>query len=149
MNNGASSAFPALTAEARTKSPAANSSSSIEGWLQNSQPPPSSNAVPVLPAKPPSSELNDSWSSSTGAVAKPDPWGINKQPPQQVPDPWNSKTSSETLDPWAPVSGGGDILTSGVSFHKNILLFGKFVMKSIIYSSQHLHHAKQIVHLVV
>lgn len=111
--NGASSAsaFP-LTAEARTKSPAANSSSSIEGWLQNVQPP-SSNAVPVLPAKPPSSELNDSWSSSsTGAIAKQDPWGSSK-PPQQVPDPWNSKTSSETLDPWAPVSDGGDNLASG------------------------------------
>lgn len=98
MNNTAS-AFPlTLTAEARTKSPAATSSSSIEGWLQN-VPPPTSNAVPVLPAKPLSNELNDSW------PVKADPWATNK-PPQQVPDPWNSKTSSDPLDPWAPLAGG-------------------------------------------
>lgn len=104
MNNTAS-AFPlTLAAEARTKSPAATSSSSIEGWLQN-VPPPTSNAVPVLPAKPLSNELNDSW------PVKADPWA--NKPPQQVPDPWNSKTSSDPLDPWAPLAGGD--LASGVS----------------------------------
>lgn len=103
-----SSAFP-LSTEARTKSPAANSASSIEGWLQN-VPAPSSNAVPVLPAKPASSELNESWS------VKPDPWGgAVSKPTQQVPDPWNnSKTSGDSLDPWAPVMGGEN-QASGVS----------------------------------
>ncbi|XP_070489832.1 epsin-2 isoform X2 [Chironomus tepperi] len=102
MNNTAS-AFP-LTSEARMKSPAANSSSSIEGWLQN-VPPPTSNAVPVLPAKPLSNELNElnSW------PVKADPWATNNKPPQQVPDPWNSKTSTDPLDPWAPLAGGGDL----------------------------------------
>lgn len=103
MSNGASaSAFSALASEpslgARTKSPAGNSSSSIEGWLQT-VPPPTSNAVPVLPAKPQSNELVDAWS-----VKPADPWKQpSQQQPQQVPDPWNSKTSSEPLDPWAPI----------------------------------------------
>lgn len=117
MNGAGATALPAFPLEqslgARTKSPAANSSSTIEGWLQN-VPPPTSNAVPVLPAKPQSNtnELADAWS------IKPDPW---KQPQQsqpqqqQVPDPWNSKTSNEPLDPWAPLSGGELNQASGVS----------------------------------
>ncbi|KAG5678515.1 hypothetical protein PVAND_008182 [Polypedilum vanderplanki] len=108
MSNGSSaaSAFPLSSEQslgARTKSPAGNSSSSIEGWLQN-VPPPTSNAVPVLPAKPQSNshELSD-WS------VKPDPWKQpSQQQQQQVPDPWNLKTSND--DPWAPI---GDNKASG------------------------------------
>lgn len=91
---------------ARTKSP---NVAAADGWLNNSANPPTSNAVPVLPAKP-SNDLNDAWSASLSV--KPDPWN-NKhqtQPIQsKVPDPWNnSKTMHETtssLDPWAPLSG--------------------------------------------
>lgn len=89
----------------RTKSP-----NSADGWLNNTANPPSTNAVPVLPAKP-TNDLNDAWS------VKPDSWN-NKLPSQtlhsQVPDPWNAKTLNESssttaaatsLDPWAPLSG--------------------------------------------
>lgn len=109
INGAAASAFPLTSMEAsgpvaaaRTRSPAGNSSSSIDGWL-HSGPPPSSNAVPVLPAKQQSNDLNlsDAWSNKPDMM-----W---KQPPQlqqqKVPDPWISKTSSNeaSLDPWAPL----------------------------------------------
>lgn len=100
-SSGLASAFPmggeSTGAIARTRSPNA-----VEGWHNNSAPPPMSNAVPVLPAKP----MNDldAWS------VKPDlAW--NSKPPQQqsqVPmsDPWNAKgDAAASLDPWAPVLG--------------------------------------------
>ncbi len=81
---------------ARTKSPIA-----AEGWHNNTAPPPMSNAVPVLPAKPPSNDL-DAWSS-----IKPADIGWSAKPAQQVPDPWNAKDdSASSLDPWAPVAEG-------------------------------------------
>lgn len=107
----AATAFPmpmeSTGAIARTKSP----NNAADGWLNNSAHPPSSNAVPVLPAKP-SNDLSDAWS------VKPDPWNNKSttQPIQsQVPDPWNAKTlneSSAPLDPWAPL---GDSASGGVS----------------------------------
>lgn len=124
--NNTASAFP-LAAEARTKSPAATSNSSIEGWLQN-VPPPSSNAVPVLPAKPASSELNDTW----GAMKQPDPWSSSK-PQQQVPDPWNSKSSNENLDPWAPLAGlNAGNQASGVSLTASLLLIIFFIKRHFV-----------------
>jgi epsin len=102
-----SSAFPmpmeSTGAIARTKSP----NVSADGWINNSAHPPTSNAVPVLPAKP-SNDLNDAWSLKT------DPWNTKapQQPTQtQVPDPWKMSNDSAPLDPWAPL---GD-LASGVS----------------------------------
>lgn len=99
------SAFPMSetsmpSAAARTISPSANSSSSIEGWLQN-VPPPMAGAVPVLPAKPTSNDMDGAWSMKPVNV---DPWNSKPQP-QQVPDPWNSKSleKAEPLDPWAPI----------------------------------------------
>ena len=98
---------------ARTRSP---NVAAADGWLNNSAIPPTSNAVPVLPAKP-SNDLNDAWS-----VKNPDPWN-NKHPQpiqSKVPDPWNGKTMNETapLDPWAPLSGLGD---SGVNVSSHFL----------------------------
>lgn len=88
-------------AAARTISPSANSSTSIEGWLQNV--PPMAGAVPVLPARPTNNDLDGAWSMKPVNV---DPW--NNKPPQtqQVPDPWNSKSleKTEPLDPWAPLA---------------------------------------------
>lgn len=80
----------------RTISPSANSTSSIEGWLQNV---PMAGAVPVLPAKP-NSDMDGAWSMPKPA----EPW-MNKPQTQQVPsDPWNSKSAEKTpLDPWAPL----------------------------------------------
>jgi hypothetical protein len=134
MSNGASaaaSAFPLSSGQslgARTKSPATNSSTSIEGWLQN-VPPPTSNAVPVLPAKPQSNsnELADAWS-----VKPADPWKQQpsqqqqQQQQQQVPDPWNSKTSNEPLDPWAPL---GDLHASGVSHAYHMVVVSFAILK--------------------
>jgi epsin len=97
------SAFPmsmeSTGAIARTKSPNA-----ADGWLNNSAHPPTSNAVPVLPAKP-SNDLNDAWSVKT------DPWKAPQPTQTQVPDPWKISNDSAPLDPWAPL---GDI-ASGVS----------------------------------
>lgn len=88
-------------AATRTISPSANSSTSIEGWLQNV--PPMAGAVPVLPAKPTNNDLDGAWSMKP---VNADPW--NNKPPQtqQVPDPWNSKSleKTEPLDPWAPLA---------------------------------------------
>lgn len=102
--NHSASAFPmseasAPSAAARTISPSANSSSSIEGWLQNV--PPMAGAVPVLPAKPMNNDMDGAWSMKPVNV---DPWNSKSQP-QQVPDPWNSKIleKAEPLDPWAPI----------------------------------------------
>lgn len=100
---------------ARTRSP---NVAAADGWLNNSAIPPTSNAVPVLPAKP-SNDLNDAWSASL-SVKNPDPWN-NKHPQpiqSKVPDPWNAKTMNETasLDPWAPLSGLSD---SGVNVSSN------------------------------
>lgn len=85
---------------ARTISPSANSSTSIEGWLQNV--PPMSGAVPVLPAKPTNNDMDGAWSMKPVNV---DPWNSKPQT-QQVPDPWNPKSAekNELLDPWAPVA---------------------------------------------
>lgn len=82
---------------ARNYSPSANSSSSVEGWLQNN--PPMAGAVPVLPAKAQNNDLEGAWG------IKAEPWS-NKPPTQQVPDPWNAKSleKNEPLDPWAPVT---------------------------------------------
>jgi epsin len=92
---------------ARTISPSANSSTSIEGWLQNV--PPMAGAVPVLPAKPMNNDLDGAWMKPPTA----DPWNSSK--PQQVPDPWNAKSleKTEPLDPWAPLAKNQ---SSGVSF---------------------------------
>lgn len=90
------------SAAARTISPSANSTSSIEGWLQN-VPPPMAGAVPVLPAKPSSAsnDLEGAWGVKPVNV---DPWNSKPQT-QQVPDPWNGKSAEkEPLDPWAPVA---------------------------------------------
>lgn len=88
---------PAPIPAARTISPSANSTSSIEGWLQNV--PAMAGAVPVLPAKP-NNDMDGAWSMPKPA----DPW-INKPQTQQVPsDPWNSKSAEKApLDPWAPI----------------------------------------------
>lgn len=95
------------SAAARTISPSANSSSSIEGWLHNV--PPMAGAVPVLPAKP-NNDLEGAWGLKPATV---DPWNSKPQT-QTVPDPWNSKSleKNEPLDPWAPVAKN---LASGVS----------------------------------
>lgn len=101
LNSHTASAFPMSdVAAARTISPSANSSSSIEGWLQN-VPPPMAGAVPVLPAKPTNNDMDGAWSMKPVNV---DPWN-GKQHTQQVPDPWNSKSldKAEPLDPWAPI----------------------------------------------
>lgn len=90
---------------ARTISPSANSSTSIEGWLQNV--PPMAGAVPVLPAKPTNNDLEGAWSRPPT-----DPWNSKPQT-QQVPDPWKTSEKSEPLDPWAPVAKNQP---SGVSF---------------------------------
>lgn len=96
---------PALAA--RTISPSANSSSSIEGWLHNA--PPMAGAVPVLPAKP-NNDLDGAWSMKP---VNADPWNSKPQT-HQVPDPWNSKSleRNEPLDPWAPLTKNQ---SSGVS----------------------------------
>jgi epsin len=103
----------------RTKSPSGTSSSSIEGWLQNVQPP-APGAVPVLPMKTRPIESNDAWlpatqSTSTNASSSvTDPWNVNtSKPPQQVPvassDPWDPSATKKddltSLDPWAPLAG--------------------------------------------
>lgn len=90
---------------ARTISPSANSTSSIEGWLQNVP----AGAAPVLPAKP-NNDMDGAWSMPKPA----DPW-INK-PQTQVPsDPWNGKSAEKApLDPWAPIKDNG-MLAIGVS----------------------------------
>jgi hypothetical protein len=109
--NASASAFPTLSNEAMGPVPAARTRSPAENWLNG--PPPTSNAVPVLPAKP-SNDLNDVWSSTSKQPAA-DPWNSKPMMQQQVPDPWNSKTSSESLDPWAPVGGSLLDTASGVS----------------------------------
>lgn len=113
-SSAAALAFPMSEARApvpagRTISPSANSSSSIEGWLQNV--PPMAGAVPVLPARPTNNDLDGAWSMKP---VNADPWNSKPQT-QQVPDPWNSKTleKTEPLDPWAPVSKNQSV---GVSF---------------------------------
>lgn len=95
----------------RTKSPSGTSSSSIEGWLQNVQPP-APGAVPVLPVKSKTNDLNDAWlPTSSAAPSASDPWNISSKPAQQVPpassDPWDpsggKKDDMASGDPWAPV----------------------------------------------
>lgn len=96
----------------RTKSSSGTSSSSIEGWLQNVQPP-APGAIPVLPAKV-NNDTSEAWLSKPPAVAPlassntNDPWN-NSNKPQQVPaDPWDPSSAKKggdlSLDPWAPVS---------------------------------------------
>lgn len=97
------SAFPHMSetgAIARTISPSANSSTSIEGWLQTV--PPMAGAVPVLPTRPTNNDMDGAWSMPKPTTV--DPWNSKPQT-QQVPDPWNSKSleKAEPLDPWAPI----------------------------------------------
>lgn len=110
-------------AAARTISPSANSSSSVEGWLQNV--PPMAGAVPVLPARPMNNDMDGAWSMKPA-----DPWNTSKPPQtQQVPDPWNLKSSdkAEPLDPWAPLnknqSSGVSCATDCEKGSLNYLLF--------------------------
>lgn len=90
----------------RTKSPSGTSSSSIEGWLQNVQPP-APGAVPVLPAKI-NNDSNDAWLPKAPGTNS-DPWNGSSKPQQQVPapDPWDPSSGKKggdlSLDPWAPV----------------------------------------------
>lgn len=96
---------------ARTISPSANSTSSIEGWLQNV--PAMAGAVPVLPAKP-NNDMDGAWSMPMPMPKPADPW--NKPQTQQVPsDPWNSKSAEKApLDPWAPIMKTQAAAPSGV-----------------------------------
>lgn len=127
---------------ARTISPSANSTASIEGWLQNV--PPMAGAVPVLPAKPTSAsnDLEGAW-----GVKPADPW--NSKPQTQVPDPWNGKSAEkEPLDPWAPVTKQLNQPPSGVS-SRNKLISSRFFFIPPLCSSQRQLPVKPTVHSVV